>query len=49
MIDIIPSSENKIQLTAEDLKAMQALVIDGLNCPHSKVMYGEVIDNFLTW
>jgi len=49
MTDIIPASENRNQLTTEGLKSMQDLVIDGLNSPHSKAMYGKAIDDFLTW
>jgi site-specific recombinase XerD len=49
MTDIIPAGENRIQLTAEGLKAMQALIIDGLNSPHSKAMYSKAINDFLTW
>jgi len=49
MTDIIPASENRIQLTSEGLQAMQALVIDGLNSPHSKAMYSKAINDFLAW
>jgi site-specific recombinase XerD len=47
MTDIIPASDNG--LTSEGLRVMQALVIDGLNSPHSKAMYSKAIDDFLTW
>jgi site-specific recombinase XerD len=47
MTNIIPASDNG--LTSEGLKAMQALVIDGLNSPQSKAMYSKAIDDFLIW
>jgi len=49
MTDIIPANENRIQLTKDGLRAMQSLVIDGLNSPHSKAMYSHAIDDFLAW
>ena len=49
MNSIIPTNQNRIQLTTDGLKAMQRLVIDGLNSKHSKAMYGKAIDDFLTW
>jgi len=49
MTDIIPANEKTIQLTDEGLRAMQSLVIDGLNSPHSKAMYAKAINDFLTW
>jgi len=49
MTDIIPANKNRIQLTKDGLRAMQSLVIDGLNSPHSKAMYSHAIDDFLSW
>ena len=49
MNEIIPTNQNRIQLTTDGLKAMERLVIDGLNSKHSKAMYGKAIDDFLLW
>jgi integrase/recombinase XerD len=49
MNEIIPTNQNQIQLTADGLKAMQRLVIDGLNSKHSKAMYGKAIKDFFEW
>ena len=35
--------------TPGDFDALKALVIDGLNSPHSKTMYAFAIDDFMAW
>ena len=32
-----------------DLDSIKAMVIDGLNSPHSKAMYAKAIDDFMAW
>ena len=38
-----------VTTTPGDFDALKALVIDGLNSPHSKTMYALAIDDFIAW
>jgi len=38
-----------VTTTPGDFNALKALVIDGLNSPHSKTMYALAIDDFIAW
>ena len=49
MTDIIPASETHELYNPGSLQAIKALVIDGLESPHSKTMYSKAIDDFMTW
>ena len=50
MTDIIPAGQGDKRLYNPDsLAAIKSLVIDGLESPHSKAMYGKAIDDFMTW